>query len=102
MNGIRLWFFCSLLTACCSLSCSLPNLETPECAEAKEAVREFYSFHYANDIAMSPENLKLREKYLTPQLFQDLVGGHHEKDYFTDSVTPPKAFKVATCKMIDQ
>ena len=26
-------------------SCSIPNLETPECIEARPAVRIFYSFH---------------------------------------------------------
>jgi hypothetical protein len=93
--------YCLLLTAACQLGCSLPNLESPECADAREAVREFYSFHYANDIAMSPENLKIREKYLTPELYRDLLEDRREKDYFTNSDTPPKAFKVAACKAID-
>jgi len=95
-------FICLLSSALCSLSCSLPKLESAECADATEAVREFYSFHYANDIAMSPENLKLREKFLTTELFRSLMLSHPDKDYFTDSATPPKAFKVATCKADDQ
>jgi hypothetical protein len=91
--------FCLLLSAFCQLNCGLPNLESPECADAREAAREFYSFHYANDIAMSPDNLKLREKYLTPELYQELTGNRPQKDYFTDSDTPPKAFKVAGCRI---
>jgi len=93
--------FCLLLAAFCSLSCSLPVLESPECTDSREAVRKFYSFHYANDIAPTPENLKAREKYLTPQLYQKLLSESLGKDYFTLSETPPKAFRVAACTTID-
>jgi hypothetical protein len=93
--------FCLLLSAFCLSACSLPNLESPECSDAREAVRKFYSFHYANDIAPTPENLKMREKYLTPELYQALAGQKQEKDYFTVSDTSPKAFRVAACKAVD-
>lgn len=93
--------FCLLLSAFCQLNCSLPNLETPECSDSREAVRRFYSFHYANDIAPTPDNLKMREKYLTPELYQSLTANPPEKDYFTLSETPPKAFRVAACTRID-
>jgi len=92
---------CLLLVASSQIDCSLPNLESPDCADAREAVREFYSFHYANDITMTPDNLKLREKFLTTGLFRRLMGTHADKDYFTGSDTSPKAFKVAGCKPID-
>jgi hypothetical protein len=97
----KMFLFCLLLTASCSLSCSIPNLESPECGDAREAVRKFYSFHYANDIAPTADNLKQREKYLTPELYQSLLTTKLEKDYFTSSDTPPKAFRVAACKEID-
>ncbi|MEP6847298.1 MAG: hypothetical protein ABI999_00465 [Acidobacteriota bacterium] len=64
-------------------------------------MRQFYSFHYANDIAPTPDNLKAREKYLTPELYQTLLGDKLAKDYFTLSETPPKAFRVAACTMAD-
>jgi hypothetical protein len=92
---------CLLLTAYCLPACRLPTLESPECVDAREAVREFYSFHYANDIAMSPDNLKMREKYLTPELYRMLMANRPDKDYFTNSDTPLKAFKVAACKVVD-
>lgn len=95
--SLRFGIFCCLLLASCQLNCSIPNLESPECADAREAVRQFYSFHYANDIAMSPDNLKMREKFLTPELFQMLTTHPPDKDYFTNSDTPLKAFKVAGC-----
>jgi hypothetical protein len=85
-----------------SLSCSLPKLETADCADATEAVREFYSFHYSNDIAMSPDNLKAREKYLSPRLYEELLKNRPERDYFTDSQIAPKAFKVAECRAVDE
>lgn len=94
-------FCCLLLAAAFQLNCSIPNMESPECADAREAVRSFYSFHYANDIAMSPENLKLREKYLTPELYQMLMTEKPAQDYFTNSDTPLKAFKPAACKIDD-
>ena len=93
--------FCLLLFAFCSLDCSLPVLESPECSDSREAVRQFYSFHYANDIAPTADNLKAREKYLTPELYQTLLGEKLAKDYFTLSETPPKAFRVAACTMAD-
>ena len=77
-------------------------MESADCADATEAVREFYSFHYANDIAMSPDNLKAREKYLSPRLYEELLKNKPEKDYFTDSQIAPKAFKVAECHAADQ
>ena len=92
---------CLVLTAVCQLNCSIPSLESPECADAREAVRTFYSFHYANDIAMSPDNLKMREKFLTPELYQSLTANPLEKDYFTNSDTPLKAFKPAACKLAE-
>jgi hypothetical protein len=98
----RIYLFgCLLAIALCSMSCSMPVLESPECQDAREAVRQFYSFHYANDIAPTEENLKARQKYLTPELYQTLASEKRDKDYFTLSETPPKAFRVAACTMVD-
>ena len=82
-------------------ACEIPNLESKQCSDAREAVRKFYSFHYANDIAPTTENLEQRKRYLTPELFQSLSEKPPEKDYFTNSDTAPKAFRVAACKEID-
>jgi len=82
-------------------ACEIPNLESKQCSDAREAVRKFYSFHYANDIAPTAQNLELRKKYLTTELFQSLSERPPQKDYFTNSDTAPKAFRVAACKEID-
>ena len=49
-----------------TLSCSLPNLEKPECIESREIVKQFYSFHFGNDMKPNFENLKQRDKFLSP------------------------------------
>jgi len=102
---IGLWklstIFCLLLSAFWVAGCSIPNLESQQCGDAREAVRKFYSFHYSNDIAPTIENLEVRKKYLTPQLFQSLSEKLPQKDYFTDSDTAPKAFRVAGCREVD-
>ena len=82
-------------------ACSIPNLESPECAEARTAVKEFYSFHFGNDMKPSPENLKLREKFLSKNLFKSLSSlNQTQYDYFTRTEDYPKAFRVAACGVV--
>lgn len=78
--------------------CSIPNLESPQCAAASDGVKQFYSYHFGNDMRPSSENLKGRERFLTPDLYRELSAGSASNvDYFTGSDTPPKTFKVAQC-----
>ncbi|MGC2238244.1 MAG: DUF3828 domain-containing protein [Pyrinomonadaceae bacterium] len=84
-----------------SISCSIPNLESPECSEASNAVREFYSFHLGNDMKPSAENLKLREKFLSKELFKTLSATSEKaKDYFTITEDYPKAFRIGRCEVV--
>jgi hypothetical protein len=88
--------------ACFSLvllsSCSLPNLEKPQCSEARDFVRRFYSFHFGNEMRPSPENLKLREQFLTGDLIRTLSDSSNTTiDYFTASDQYPKTFRVGAC-----
>ncbi|PYS98398.1 MAG: hypothetical protein DMF63_16060 [Acidobacteria bacterium] len=94
--------FCLLLIATCLLlSCSVPNLEEPDCREARDVVREFYSFHFGNDMHPSADNIRLREKYLTGRLKDYLLAvPTKELDYFTATSDLPKAFRVGECKII--
>jgi hypothetical protein len=91
-----------LLVACCfSLSCSVPNLEPQSCIEARTPIREFYSFHFGNEMNFSQENLKKREHFLTPEYSSRLSGGPDGADPFTTGDTDlPKAFRVGECKEI--
>lgn len=95
-------FYFLLLTAYCLLGCSVPNLEKPECTDARNAMREFYSFDYSNDTKFNQENLKLRQKFLTPELFQMLAQKPDSvTDYFTASDEPPKAFRIGSCQVVE-
>lgn len=94
--------FCFLLfSVFCLLSCSVPNLEKGECAEARDTVKSFYSFHFDNDMKFSPENLKKREKFLTPEYFKSLQNLQTDKDVFTDLAEFPRAFRVGGCRVIE-
>lgn len=82
-------------------ACSIPNLEPPECTESRNAVREFYSFHFGNDMHFSNENLGLRKRFLTPQFFDRLNGTAQTVDPFTNTADLPKAFRVGECRVVE-
>ncbi|MGI9054411.1 MAG: DUF3828 domain-containing protein [Pyrinomonadaceae bacterium] len=84
-----------------TFSCSIPNLEKPECIESKEIVKQFYSFHFGNDMKPTPENLNRREKYLSRNLFEESkTRTETAKDYFTQTDDYPKAFRVSGCEVL--
>jgi hypothetical protein len=87
--------------AFCISGCSIPNLEDPACTEARTAVREFYSFHFGNDMRVSDDNLKKRERFLTPRFFREISNEQEGTDPFTTGTTEfPKAFRVGECREI--
>ena len=82
-------------------SCSVPNLEDPACTEARLEVKQFYSYHFGNDMKPTPENLKAREKFLTVDLVKTLSASTETAtDYFTATTDYPKAFRIGTCKVV--
>jgi len=82
-------------------SCEIPNLDPPECSPARTAVREFYSFHFGNDMKFSPDTLKLREKFLTSDLVKTLSVAPEGTDPFTTGTDDtPKTFRAAECRVI--
>ena len=86
-----------------TFSCSIPNLETPECGEARNVVKEFYSYHFGNDMKFTKENLKPREKFLSNELKQKLASQPESAtDYFTATDDYPKAFRLGSCEMIEK
>ena len=89
---------CSVAIIFFASSCSIPSLEKPECTEARDAVKQLYSFHFGNDMHPSPENLRARERFLTPELFKTLSASSGTTDYFTASDDPPRTFKIAKCE----
>ena len=90
-----------ILIAFGATACSIPNLESPACTESKNAVREFYSFHFGNEMKFSAEGLKRREKFLAPEFAQSIAGSKEGTDPFTTgSDDIPKAFRVGECREI--
>jgi hypothetical protein len=87
------------LAALCSISCSVPNLEQPECTAARDTVKRFYSFHFGKGLDGTEEMDQARAAFLTPGLRTELSApGGSKRDYFTDTEDPPKAFRVGECK----
>ncbi len=99
-NWFRFFIFAFLLFT--FNACSMPNLESPECTDSRLAVKQFYSFHFANEMKFSADNLKQREKFLTPEFAQSLKNSPGENDVFTTNSTDfPKAFRIGECKLIE-
>ena len=91
--------FCILNFAVFFVGCSIPNLEDTACTDARTHVREFYSFHFGNDMGVSAENLKKRERFLTPQFFLKVSNEQQGNDPFTTGTAEfPKAFRVGECR----
>ncbi|MDQ6785658.1 MAG: YbjP/YqhG family protein [Acidobacteriota bacterium] len=95
-------FICLLLIAYCLSSCSIPNLEKPECTDARLTVKELYSYHFGNDMKFTRENLRQREKFLSRELATTLsTKGESAIDYFTQTDDYPKAFRVSGCTVTE-
>lgn len=101
MRHINLILICILHFALC-IACSIPNLEKPECTESRGAVKEFYSYHFGNEMKFTPETLQPREKFLTKELTTLLRRFVTDSEPFTLTTNDaPKAFRVSGCKVID-
>jgi hypothetical protein len=92
----------TILLAVFATGCSVPNLEPASCTGSRGDIREFYSFHFGNDMSFSPENLKLREKFLTPEFSARLASAAQVgTDPFTTGTEDlPKTFRVGECTEI--
>lgn len=78
----------------------MPNLAEPECTASRGVVKEFYSYHFGNEMRFSQENLKPREKFLTPEFVKSLQVLQTENDPFTTNNTDfPKAFRIGKCEV---
>ena len=75
------------------------SLEPIECTEARVVAKQFYSFHFGNEMRPSAENLRSRERFLTPRYFEALTAsGEASLDQFTLTENYPKSFKIGECK----
>lgn len=98
---IQKWIlvFCILNLSFLFSNCRLYSLEAIECTEARLAAKQFYSFHFGNEMRPSAENLRSREKFLTPRYFAALSASKEDLlDQFTLTEEYPKTFKIGECK----
>ncbi len=81
-----------------AMACSVPNLETPQCAAARYEVKRFYSLHFANEAGPAEDYRKVRDEFLTDALISAIPSsGEEQEDYFTKTADFPKAFRVGGC-----
>lgn len=84
-----------------SFSCSVPNLEKPECIASRATVKQFYSNHFGGDFKPNAANLEKSKNYLTANLLEELKNkNENQQDYFTQTADYPKAFRVGGCEVI--
>ena len=83
-------------------SCSVPNLETAGCDEARNEVKRFYSLHFANESNPNPGYQAEKSELITPNLKSALSVDDIDGDYFTKTRDFPKAFRVGTCESLDE
>ena len=91
-----------LILALIASSCSVPNLEQPECDQARDVVREFYSRHFGSLVPGAPKGLEETRDYLTSRYFAELNARPDQTtDPFTRTDDPPKAFRAGECRVVD-
>jgi len=98
---IQKWavLFCILNFSFLIHGCRFYSLEPIECTEARVAAKQFYSFHFGNDMAPTAENLRLRQRFITPEYYDTVLNPTDEPglDYFTQSNEYPRTFKIGKC-----
>lgn len=84
---------------CTSFSCSLPSLEKPECAQARDNVKQFYSWQIGTDSRERSSHPETARRFVSPLFSSD--PGNVESDPFTLSATIPKTFRIGKCEVLD-
>ncbi|RMG00975.1 MAG: DUF3828 domain-containing protein [Acidobacteria bacterium] len=83
-------------------ACSVPNLESPECSQAREQLKDFYSYHFADDMSFSSMKLQNSKKYLTKRFASELELINTTADVFTSGDNDfPKAFRIGKCELVN-
>lgn len=80
------------------LGCSVPNLESRPCAEARDTVKEFYSWYLGTDRETRSGQRDIYNRFVSPRL-EPVINA--ETDPFFLSVSPPTTFKIGKCEPRD-
>jgi len=81
-------------------ACSIPNLESAECTEARETARGFYSWYFGTSAEDREKQKHVRTRYVST-LFQPNRTGpaDWEKDPFTLTRNFPSTFRIGKCEL---
>jgi hypothetical protein len=98
---IQSWvaLFCIVHFALLIGACSIPSLESAECSQARDTVKQFYSWYLGTDLDTRLKQPEILNRFVAKK-FQD---EHPTSDpaayFFSDDL--PKTFKIGACKQID-
>ncbi|QQS41098.1 MAG: hypothetical protein IPM63_17310 [Acidobacteriota bacterium] len=79
-----------------AVSCSVPNLESESCVDARGELKKLYSLHFDRGRASDEQYRRDRERFLTEDLAQR-IDENGEIDYLTQTGDFPKAFRIGKC-----
>lgn len=91
--------FCILDIAFCISGCSIPNLENRQCSEARDSVKEFYSWYLGTDAAQRDREPEVFARYVSPNFPGYSKDGG---DPYFQSLTVPTTFKVGRCDALSE
>lgn len=86
---------CLLMTAISQPACSIPNLEGQQCTEARDTVKEFYSWYMGTDAETRQKQNEIYYRYIASN-FQSSAGPETDKFYLSE--TTPTTFKIGKCE----
>jgi len=92
--------FCVLTVAICVASCSMPNLDPPECAAARDVVKQFYALGIGGDPMSHPEILARWKSLRSPNYSAGPTRDDDSQFYF--SAVEPTSSRVGECKLLDE
>lgn len=90
-------FGCLLLTAYGQLACSIPNLESPQCTEARDSVKEFYSWYLGTDAEARGKQREIYDRFVS----HSFAAKSGPLDAYYLSETVPTTFKIGKCEPVD-
>jgi hypothetical protein len=98
MQGLLLQL-CILHFALFAASCSIPNLESRQCAESRDMVKEFYSWYLGTEAEQRNKQADVFSRYVSQDSSLSLAAS--PVDPFFRSQIPPTTFKIGKCEVMD-
>ena len=91
-NTVRI--LCVVYCAACLAACSIPNLDSPECAAARDVAKKYYSLAVGGDPMSHPEVLAKLKALRAPNFSASPAA---EGDPYYYSSVPPTSYRADEC-----